>query len=105
MAVSQPSDKSYALRPEDLAWRLRRGLRKNLTPGLNAPLEHRAHVVHHAPLGGVVGRAPGGLRVQERQAPDREGRRGEERGDDDAKTKHDSPARKRSNSGSGDDAG
>ena len=24
MAVSQPSDKSYALRPEDLAWRLRR---------------------------------------------------------------------------------
>ena len=29
MAVSRPSDKSYALRPEDLAWRLRRGLRKN----------------------------------------------------------------------------
>ena len=28
MAVSRPSDKSYALRPEDLAWRLRRGLRK-----------------------------------------------------------------------------
>jgi len=38
-----------------------------------------------------------------RQAPDREGRRGEERGDDDdAKAKHDSPARKRSASGSGD---
>jgi hypothetical protein len=33
-------------------------------------------------------------------APDREGRRGEERG----KAKHDSPARKRSISGSGDDA-
>jgi len=27
-----------------------------------------------------------------RQAPDREGRRGEERGDDDAKAKRDSPA-------------
>ena len=38
-----------------------------------------------------------------RQAPDREGRRGEERGDDDAKAKHDSPARKRSIPGSGDD--
>ena len=55
-----------------------------------------------------------------RQAPDREGRRGEERGDDDAKAKrdsparkergdddakakHDSPARKRRISGSGDD--
>jgi hypothetical protein len=37
-----------------------------------------------------------------RQAPDREGRRGEERGDDDAKAKRDSPARKRSISGSGD---
>ena len=38
--------------------------------------------------------------------PDREGRRGEERGDDDAKAtgKRDSPARKRSISGSGDDA-
>ena len=48
---------------------------------------------------------PGGLGVQERQAPDREGRRGEERGDDDAKAKRDSPARnlKRSISGSGDD--
>ena len=42
--------------------------------------------------------------VQERQNPDREGRRGEERGDDDAKAKHDSPAPKRSISGSGDDA-
>ena len=40
-----------------------------------------------------------------RQAPDREGRRGEERGDDDAKAKRDSPARKRSTPGSGDDAG
>jgi hypothetical protein len=40
----------------------------------------------------------------ERQAPDREGRRGEERGGDEAKAKHDSPARKRSISGSGDDA-
>ena len=40
-----------------------------------------------------------------RQAPDREGRRGEERRDDDAKAKHDSPARKRAAiSGSGDDA-
>ena len=56
------------------------------------------------PLGGVVVLAPGGLRVQERQNPDREGRRGEERGDDEAKAKHDSPARKRSISGSGDDA-
>jgi len=28
MAVSQPSDKSYALRPEDLAWRLRRKNRR-----------------------------------------------------------------------------
>ena len=52
------------------------------------------------PLGGVARLAPGGLRVQERQNPDREGRRGEERGD----AKHDSPARKRSISGSGDDA-
>ncbi|KAH8056181.1 serine/threonine kinase [Aureococcus anophagefferens] len=39
-----------------------------------------------------------GLRIQERQAPDREGRR--RRGE----AKHDSPARKRSISGSGDDA-
>jgi hypothetical protein len=39
-----------------------------------------------------------------RQAPDREGRRGEERGDDDAKAKHDSPARERGISGSGDEA-
>ncbi|KAH8056732.1 hypothetical protein JL720_14202 [Aureococcus anophagefferens] len=44
------------------------------------------------------------LGVQKCQAPDREGRRGEERGDDDAKAKHDSPERKRSISGSGDDA-
>ena len=42
--------------------------------------------------------------IQERQNPDREGRRGEERGDDDAKAKRDSPARKRSISGSSDDA-
>jgi hypothetical protein len=42
--------------------------------------------------------------VQEREAPDREGRRGEERRGDDAKAKHDSPARKRSISGSSDDA-
>jgi len=40
----------------------------------------------------------------ERRAPDREGRRGEERRDDEAKAKHDSPARKRSISGSGDGA-
>ena len=39
-----------------------------------------------------------------RQTPDREGRRGEERGDDDAKATHASPARKRSISGTGDDA-
>ena len=39
--------------------------------------------------------------VQEHQNPDREGRRGEERGDDDAKAKHDSPARKRRISGLG----
>ena len=45
-----------------------------------------------------------GRRVQERQNPDREGRRGEERGDDYAKAKRDSPTRKRSISGSGDDA-
>ena len=70
---------------------------------LSPPLEHRVHVVLHARLGGVV-LAPGGLRVQERQNPDREGRRGEERGDDDVKVKRDSPARKRSISGSGDDA-
>ena len=38
------------------------------------------------------------------EAAGREGRRGEERGDDDAKAKHDSSARKRSISGSGDDA-
>ena len=40
------------------------------------------------------------------EAAGREGRRGEERGDDDAKAKRDSPARnlKRSISGSGDDA-
>ena len=56
------------------------------------------------PLGGGGVLAPGELRVQERQNPDREGRRGEERGDDDAKAKHDSPARKRSISGSNDDA-
>jgi hypothetical protein len=39
-------------------------------------------------------------------APDREGRRGEERrGDDaDSEAEHDSPSRKRSISGSGDDA-
>ena len=37
---------------------------------------------------------------EERQAPDREGRRGEERGG----AKHDSPARERSISGSGDGA-
>jgi hypothetical protein len=43
-------------------------------------------------------------RRQERQNPGREGRRGEEHGDDDKKVKHDSPARKRSISGSGDDA-
>jgi len=44
--------------------------------------------------------------VQKRRAPVREGRwRGKERGDDDAKAKHDSPARKRSIPGSGDDAG
>ena len=66
--------------------------------------EHRAHVALHAPLGGVVGLAPGRLRVQGREAPGREGRRGEERGDDDAKAKRDSPARKRSISGTGDDA-
>ena len=47
--------------------------------------------------------APGGLRVQERDAPDREGRLGEERREGDAKAKRDSPARKRSISGSGDD--
>ena len=41
----------------------------------------------------------------ERQAPDREGRRGEERGDDDAEAEHDSPARKRSVPGSGEDFG
>ena len=35
MAVSQPSDKSYALRPEDLAWRLRRGLRNNIVTGFS----------------------------------------------------------------------
>ena len=46
----------------------------------------------------------GGLGVEEREAPDREGRRGKERGDDDAKAKHDSPARKRSIPGSGDEA-
>jgi hypothetical protein len=40
----------------------------------------------------------------ERQVPDHEGRRGEERRDDDAMAKRDSPARKRSISGSGDDA-
>jgi len=56
------------------------------------------------PLGGGVVLAPGGLRARERQAPDHEGRRGEERGGDDAKAKRDSPARKRSISGSGDDA-
>ena len=56
------------------------------------------------PFGGGVGLAPGGLGVPERQNPDREGRRGEERRGDDAKAKHDSPARKRSISGSGDDA-
>jgi len=61
--------------------------------------------VLHAPLGDVVGLVLGGRRVQERQAPDRKGRRGEERrGDDDAKAEHDSPARKRSISGSDDDA-
>ena len=45
-----------------------------------------------------------GFAFKKRQAPDREGRRGEERGDDGVKAKHDSPARKRSISGSGDDA-
>ena len=57
------------------------------------------------PRGAVV-LAPGGLGVEEREAPDREGRRGEERrGDGDAKAKHDRPARnlKRSILGSGDD--
>jgi len=64
----------------------------------------RAHVALHAPLGRVLVLSLGGRRVQEREAPDREGRRGEERGDDDARAKRDSPARKRSISGSGDDA-
>jgi hypothetical protein len=49
-------------------------------------------------------RACGGHRVQERQNPDREGRRGEECRDDDAKAKRESPARKRSIQGSSDDA-
>ena len=40
----------------------------------------------------------------EGQAPDRGGRRGEEHSDDDTKAKYDSLARKRSISGSGDDA-
>ena len=72
---------------------------KILHPGLNPRL-----ALASSPLGVVV-LAPGRLRVQERQAPDREGRRGEERGDDDdAKAKHDAPARERSISGSGDDA-
>ena len=44
-----------------------------------------------------------GVAFKKRQAPDREGRRGEERGDDDAEAEHDSPARKRSVPGSGDD--
>ena len=79
---------------------VQRPIAQNLTPGLSPPLEHRAHVVLHAPLGGVLGLVPGGLGVQEREAPDREGRRGEERGG----AKHDSPARERSISGSGDDA-
>ena len=83
---------------------LRKGkIAQNLTPGLSPRLERRVRVVLHAPLG-VVLLAPGRRRVEERQAPDREGRRGEERGDDEAKAKHDSPARKRSISGSGDDA-
>ena len=58
------------------------------------------------PLGGGGVLAPGELRVQKREAPDREGRRGEARRDDDAKAKRDSPARnlKRRISGSGDDA-
>ena len=56
------------------------------------------------PLGGGVVLAPGRVRVQERQNPGREGRRGEERGDDEDKATQDSPARKRSISGSGDDA-
>ena len=45
-----------------------------------------------------------GVAFKKRQAPDREGRRGEERDGRCAKAKHDSPARKRSISGSGDDA-
>ena len=47
-----------------------------------------------------------GVVFKERQAPDRDGRRGEERRDDDAdsEAEHDSPSRKRSISGSGDDA-
>ena len=77
---------------------------KILPSRVHPGLEHRAPVVLHARLGGVVGLAPGGRRVQERQNPDREGRRGEERcDDDDAKAEYDSPARKRGISGSGDD--
>ena len=45
-----------------------------------------------------------GVALKKRQAPDREGRRGEERRGGDAKANRDSPARKRSISGSGDDA-
>ena len=71
---------------------------KILHPGLNPRL-----ALASSPLGVVV-LAPGRRRVEERQAPDREGRREEERGHDDARAKHDSPARKRSISGSGDDA-
>ena len=74
---------------------------QNLTPGLSPRLEQR---VLHAPLGVVVVLAPGGLGVEERKAPDREGRRGQKRRDDDAKAKHDSPSRKRGISVSDDDA-
>ena len=93
-------------RPLDLLkWHVaRRGkIAQNLTQAEPTPRAPRS-VVLHARLGGVVGLAPGGLRVQEREAPDREGRRGEERGGDDAKAKHDSPARKRSIPGSDDAA-
>ena len=68
--------------------------------------EHRVHIILHAPFGGGVGLAPGGLSFK--NARHQTAKVGAERNaaTTNAEAKHDAPARKRAAiSGSGDDAG